>query len=537
MTETGDATRRGRRESTLDTSLPAHRVDFASRLRDLRKECGQPTYRALSELAHCSFASLSSAAAGRRLPTWETTRGYVIGCLRNAGREAEVDAVLPQWRRAWEDASVSEQAQRLVPVEDPVVRPAPPPRRRMWRPVAALIVLTLLLTLAGAGGPTHAPTPMSGLFNILVVPFSGLPALETTLARELNQWARAEPVVAVRGPSGVERAGPEALAQVGAEHAADVVLTGRLHTAGELWTMTIDVVLTERVFSETPEFVGRHEISITEPADVVRGNVEVNHQLAGDAVRYVEAVVAFVRGLGRYALDDYPGAEGFFRTADGRLSGITRTTRGEVILLMLGNAVGRAARFAEAADLYRRALRQRPGYARATVGLAEALRADSQGDPTGLRQALELYGTALARPESTLLEMKARLGRGLTYQSLSLLHAGVYWAAADAEFGAVRRAYAGAGLHGEAGRQAMRLAAEARAGQALGAWRSQRNSQAALAYEEALGLLGQIEVDRPTLRDRKLVFLRNLRDVYLSMHATAQAEDVEARIRRAGGKP
>ena len=59
----------------MDASLPAHRVAFASRLRELRRECGQPTCRAMSELAHCSFASLSGAAAGKRFPSWVRAGG------------------------------------------------------------------------------------------------------------------------------------------------------------------------------------------------------------------------------------------------------------------------------------------------------------------------------------------------------------------------------------------------------------------------------------------------------------------------------
>lgn len=520
----------------MDAALPEHRVAFASRLRDLRRDCGQPTYRTMSELAHCSLASLSGAAAGRRLPTWETTRGYVIACLRHAGRPDDVDAVLPQWRRLWEDASLREKALR---VPAPAAAPPPPVQRRhrAWWPAAVLVVVALLVTMAGASARPPAPAPMAGLFNILVMPSAALPALENTLSRELEQWARDEPIVAVRGPDGVDPAPSAALVDVGRKHGADVVLSGRLTEAGDLWTMTIDVVLTERVFSETPEFVGRHEISLTEPADVIGGNVEVNRQLAGDAVRYVQSVVAFVRGLGRYALDDYPGAERDFRTADRIRSGITDTVRAEVVLLMLGNAVGRAGRYGEAATIFRRALAEQPGYARATVGLAEALRAGFHSDPADLRQAMDLYRAALGHPGNALLEMKARLGLGLTYQRLSI--AGPpRWAEADAEFGAALRAYRGsAGLSPEAGRQSMRLAAEARAGQALSAWMAGRNAEATIGYEEALGLLSRIGVDRPTIRERELLFLRNLGDVYRAMRATGRAEEIDARIRRAGGEP
>ncbi|GGK78615.1 hypothetical protein [Mangrovihabitans endophyticus] len=525
----------------MDSALPEHRAAFASRLRKLRHECGEPPYRAMSALAHCSFASLSSAAAGRRLPSWETTRGYVTACLRHADRAAEIDTVLPRWHHAWEVASARDKSYRPPP---PMPEPAPPPTRvaprRAWRGAAvpaALVALALLTmaTMAGAAARPPAPAPMNGLFNVLVVPFRGLSALEATLARDLTQWAGAEPIVAVRGPSGVRPVAPDLLAHAGAEHGADVVLTGGLRMAGDLWTLTIDVVLTDRLFSETPELVGRHEINLTEPADVIRGNLEVNRQLIGDAVRYVQAVVSFVRGLGRYALDDYPGAEHYFRTADTGFSALRNAIRAEVVLLMLGNAVGRTARYAEAARVFQRALTANPGYARAKIGLAEALRAGSARDPAGLRQALGLYESALAVPASMLQQMKARLGLGLTYQSLSRLHDGDHWAAADAEYAAVLRAQAIAGLRGETGRQAMRLAAEARAGQALTAWSSQRYDRAAVAYEEALGLLSRIGVDRPTIRDREQIFLHNLRDVYAASGAAAQARDVEARIRRTGG--
>ncbi|MEU4422149.1 tetratricopeptide repeat protein [Actinoplanes sp. NPDC024001] len=459
----------------------------------------------------------------------------MTACLRHAGREAEIDTALPQWRRAWEDACVREKANRAEP--PPAADPPPVarrPRRLLWRPAAVLVVLAMLTTLAAAAARPPTPAPMTGLFNILVMPFAGLPALETTLARELGRWAQDEPIITVRGPADVDRV---PLERAAAEHGADVVLTGRLATAGESWTMTIDVLVTDRVFAETPEFVGHHEISLTEPAGVIRGNIEVNRQLVGDAVRYVQAVVAFVRGLGRYALDDYPGAERDFRTADRGLSTITDTIRAEVVLLMLGNALGRTTRYAEAAQTYRRALQERPEYARATVGLAEVLRVSHRDDPAELRQASTLYQRALDRHEGPLLEMKARLGLGLTYQSLSVIKAGNLWTEADAQFTRVLQANGAAELHGEAERQSTRLAAEARAGQALAAWVAGRNAEAAIAYEEALGMLSRIQVDRPSLRERELIFLHNLRDVYRAMDATAESEDVEARIRRAGGKP
>ncbi|BCY09106.1 tetratricopeptide repeat protein [Actinoplanes sp. L3-i22] len=556
MAEIPDVSRRGRREDLLDAALPAHRLAFATRLRELRRECGQPPYRTLSRLAHCGSGSLSEAASGRRLPTWETTRGYVTGCLRHAGRESEIDRSLPRWRRLWEDTEVRDKAHRLDLPATPVpaaAAPAAPGRGRSRRPIAAVVaVLVLIATMAASGARPSAPTAMTGLFNILMVPFEGFPAtaggLERTLARELEQWARGETAVQTRGPAQVARVAARdaharelALTRLGTDHNADVVLTALLRPDGDTWTVVIDIVLTERVFAETPEFVGRHELTLTEPPDVIRGNLEVNQQLADDAVRYVQAVVAFVRGLGRYALDDYPGAEREFRTADGGLAEPVRPITGHaaVILLMLGNAVGRTGRYTEAAETFRRALARSPGYPRATIGLAEALRAGTTcgtGDDAPLRRALELYERALPASGGALIEMKTRLGLGLAYQCLSL-GATPHWAQADEQFAGVLRAHRGWAAGGEARRQSQRLAAEARAGQALTAWRTGHLTAAAAAYEEAVSMLHAIGVVRPTIQDRERIFLRNLRDTYLAMNATRQAEAVNARLIRAGGVP
>ncbi|MFE3635038.1 XRE family transcriptional regulator [Streptomyces sp. NPDC059168] len=55
-------------------------VRFAAELRELRRAAGRPSYRELASRAHYSVATLSSAAAGRRLPSLEVTRGYVGAC-------------------------------------------------------------------------------------------------------------------------------------------------------------------------------------------------------------------------------------------------------------------------------------------------------------------------------------------------------------------------------------------------------------------------------------------------------------------------
>ncbi len=66
-------------------------AEFAVELRRLRKHAGV-TYRQLAQRAHCSPSALCQAASGRKLPTWEVTRGFVEGC----GGDQQ------QWRDHWQ---------------------------------------------------------------------------------------------------------------------------------------------------------------------------------------------------------------------------------------------------------------------------------------------------------------------------------------------------------------------------------------------------------------------------------------------------
>ncbi|MEU4222638.1 hypothetical protein, partial [Actinoplanes sp. NPDC026623] len=120
----GTPARRGRRETLIDPTVPEHRRALAQALRDLRAECGAPPYRDLSRLAHCAAGTLSEAAGGHRLPSWETTRGYVTGCLAYAGRRGETAAALPIWRQRWDRARLDDDTPAR---NDTPQRVAPPP--------------------------------------------------------------------------------------------------------------------------------------------------------------------------------------------------------------------------------------------------------------------------------------------------------------------------------------------------------------------------------------------------------------------------
>lgn len=68
---------------------------FASELRKLRRAVGSPTYREMAGRAHCSPPSLSTAANGRQVPSWEMTQAFLRGC--NVTSLVELD----QWRQRW----------------------------------------------------------------------------------------------------------------------------------------------------------------------------------------------------------------------------------------------------------------------------------------------------------------------------------------------------------------------------------------------------------------------------------------------------
>jgi transcriptional regulator with XRE-family HTH domain len=82
----------GRPEKALDPREPAQA--FAQRLRDLRRRSGQPTYAQMADRSHYSAATLSEAARGNTVPSWDVTAAYVRAC----GGDPE------QWRTPWKQA-------------------------------------------------------------------------------------------------------------------------------------------------------------------------------------------------------------------------------------------------------------------------------------------------------------------------------------------------------------------------------------------------------------------------------------------------
>lgn len=511
--------RRGRPEGRLGTTVPEHRRVLAQRLRDLRAECGGPPYRVLSGLAHCAAGTLSEAAGGRRLPTWETTRAYVTGCLRHAGREDEVAAALPRWRAAWERARRAEERAATPPAP---VRPAPVARRRpRWR----FLIAAALVLLAGAAAPVRELIAPAG-FTIVLAAQDGPGGEEVrrSLDRALSAWAEREPRIRVRSVA----VAPARLETIAADLGADVVVRPAPGAR------TVQILVAGRAFAQTPEFAGRHDVSRSAPPSA----------LAATARGYLGGVADFAAGLAAYDRAELPAAETAFRAAWAQF-GTASPERRAVIEAMVGTVVG-AQDPVGAQQHFRRALYERPGYGRAEVGLADVLRASAgcdaprTADPRRLTEAEATYRQFLRRspeqgagPVDPLLQMTARLGIGLVAQCRSLAGRERGWARADEEFNQVlllRRAAVQAGTPEP---QARYLAAEARAGLGVDALAGHREyAEAAANLEEALDLLAGVAGTRVAYLERERVFLQHLRICYHLLGRFAEVSVTQARLDR-----
>ncbi|KAF4408033.1 nSTAND1 domain-containing NTPase [Streptomyces lycii] len=86
-------------------------LKFAADLRALRDASGSPPYRAMAARAHYSVATLSSAAAGRKLPSLEVTLAYVRACGGNT----------QWWEARWHSATteLSDSEAARTPADAP----------------------------------------------------------------------------------------------------------------------------------------------------------------------------------------------------------------------------------------------------------------------------------------------------------------------------------------------------------------------------------------------------------------------------------
>jgi DNA-binding XRE family transcriptional regulator len=121
-----------RPENPINSTGPT--ADFAQQLRLLRQHAAL-TLRQLADLTGLSTATLSVAASGRELPTWEVSRVFVRAC----GGDAD------EWRERWEHAA---RFSRLPPAMRLPGGTSRTSGRRAWKD-----------NLGALGGP--APLPVT----------------------------------------------------------------------------------------------------------------------------------------------------------------------------------------------------------------------------------------------------------------------------------------------------------------------------------------------------------------------------------------
>jgi hypothetical protein len=190
---------------------------FAAQLREFRASApGKPTYRQMSTRAHLSHSVLAEAAAGKTLPSWETTEAYVRAC-------GATDEDVRDWRTFWLGTTETIlTARRRAGQADLVVstRDGAPgtPRRGRLRPVE----------VDHAGPDQCRPQPddvrtFDDLrYQLTVLRINaGNPSL-----RDLNKLMKAT--------DGVYAAGPSTLSEV---------FTGQRHPAMELFMAIVTTLL------------------------------------------------------------------------------------------------------------------------------------------------------------------------------------------------------------------------------------------------------------------------------------------------------
>lgn len=145
----------GRPERPLDPAgSPLER--FAVDLRAARERAGRPTYRAMARIAHRSQTTLSEAAGGRTLPTWETVTGFLHAC-------GVTD--LDNWKDKWTACGAEPD---VVPADAPAAETL---RRRSYWKLAAAIAVTVITTgvVIAVLEPSGTPSPVAARPPILSV--------------------------------------------------------------------------------------------------------------------------------------------------------------------------------------------------------------------------------------------------------------------------------------------------------------------------------------------------------------------------------
>ncbi|MFJ1610454.1 hypothetical protein ACIOHS_45200 [Streptomyces sp. NPDC088253] len=113
-----------RPEKEIYSGASPELVHLIQQMRD-RRNAYSLSYSTLASNSHYSVASLSTAASGRRVPSWHIVQAYVTGCdPDNPPTAAEMD----QWKTWWNTADAAQNDDLLAP--DEAASPAKKPKKK-----------------------------------------------------------------------------------------------------------------------------------------------------------------------------------------------------------------------------------------------------------------------------------------------------------------------------------------------------------------------------------------------------------------------
>jgi hypothetical protein len=339
-------------------------------------------------------------------------------------------------------------------------------------------VMSFLLLVAGfvqlvrSQLPTSDPPPqrMRGIFNVAVAPFdaqggdsdaetselagtlalAGYEDLDAVLAKLTSIKTEVWSPDTTAAESG-ERVRLEQLPALARRINADVLVYGELEVGEKRSALTPRLYVSPGLLRGAEELVGG--VQLGSPI-VSAGNATTNLVTRDELVKGLRARIAvlaqFVLGLQRMDVGGYAEASDLFEQAS---SGLEPGKGREVVYLYLGTAAGKRGLLAEAAAAYESALADRPGYARAQLGLAEVHFAQGRGTCTAasarvrlLRRAQREYalaGAARGQGGAADISTKATLGVGRTEVCLAQSGNGGSWKRARAHLAAVIESYEG----------------------------------------------------------------------------------------------
>lgn len=210
---------------------------------------------------------------------------------------------------------------------------------------------------------------------------------------------------------------------------ANLLVFGNLYPSDEETIFAPELYIAPSVFINAEEAAGYYALAPIHVPGNILTNAVTSQTMRAKLVNLVHEYTLFNIGLGYLAINHYQQAAGYLAQADELAQHLGALDDRKTILLMLGIVANLQDDFATAYQYYRAAAQLDAGYARAAIGVGQALfrLANRDGcdadklDKARVQQALEQYAQALSLNQLPLAEIptKVALFRGHAYVCLA----------------------------------------------------------------------------------------------------------------------